>query len=319
MSDLDGKLGKTAKTTKGLTVDAQTFGNALSSALIAKGKGPLEAMGNEIDVLKAKGLETFNHLFDGIDTKPITDGIKLIISLGDQGRPSGKMLHEGIKDGLNLVIKALGGMLKEARHIFVQMEIAWVKSGLKMKDVWFAIRVAALGVGIVIAAIGVGLASVVATAAMFAAPFIAALAAATKLWDLLNGPTPGVLQGGGKKIAELGVSTLNGVGGGTTTEAAPAHAEGGLVGRPAPGEFFASVAPGEQIVPKREVPANALAGFPAMMPKTEAPAAGGSGKGVHIEHLELAVHAAGGVTDATQLSVTGLTLALERFQLASGR
>lgn len=34
-----------------------------------------------------------------------------------------------------------------------------------------------------------------------------------------------------------------------TVETSPAHAEGGVVGRPAPGEFWASVAPGETIVP----------------------------------------------------------------------
>jgi hypothetical protein len=41
--------------------------------------------------------------------------------------------------------------------------------------------------------------------------------------------------------------------------------------------------------------------------------------GVTIGHLELTIQAPQGVTDATSLSVMGLTVALERMQLASGR
>ena len=77
---------------------------------------------------------------------------------------------------------------------------------------------------------------------------------------------------------------------------APANAAGGLIERPAPGEFFASVAPGERILP-----------------------AGASGGGVQIGTLNLHIEAKDGVTDAQDLSIMGLTLAFERLQLAGGR
>jgi hypothetical protein len=55
-----------------------------------------------------------------------------------------------------------------------------------------------------------------------------------------------------KAVSGLASSAVNaflpGVGGGGS-HTAPAHATGGLVGRPAPGEAFASVAPGEAILP----------------------------------------------------------------------
>ena len=55
------------------TVDAAKFGDALKDSLTEKGKGPLEAMGNELGTLGKKAKETFDHLFDDIDTSSITD------------------------------------------------------------------------------------------------------------------------------------------------------------------------------------------------------------------------------------------------------
>jgi predicted nucleic acid-binding Zn-ribbon protein len=55
----------------------------------------------------------------------------------------------------------------------------------------------------------------------------------------------------------------------------PPHAEGGIVGAPAPGEFWASVAPGEQIVPAGASP-------------------GGGGGGITIQTLNVNIEAKGG-------------------------
>ena len=82
-----------------------------------------------------------------------------------------------------------------------------------------------------------------------------------------------------------------------------------MVQQPAPGEYFASVAPGEIILPQRQ----------ARELTSPSAANDGSSGGVRVEHLELTIMAPHGVTDAEQLSVVGLTLALERLQLASGR
>ena len=99
---------------------------------------------------------------------------------------------------------------------------------------------------------------------------------------------------------------------------APAHAQGGMVHRPAAGEFFASVAPGEMILPRRDVQEISGSGLgPGRFPVANTNAS--ASPGVHIDHLAITIEAPHGVTDATSLSVTGLTLALERFQLASGR
>ena len=110
---------------------------------------------------------------------------------------------------------------------------------------------------------------------------------------------------------------------GTVTPGAYAlapHADGGMVTgihdgraevRPAPGEGLASVGRGEMILPAGRT----------ISPSTGPPPANdnaGSG-GVRVENLTIHIDAPAGVTGAQELSVTGLTIALERLQLAVGR
>lgn len=354
---------------KGGTIDAQRFGNALSATLVERGKEPLAAMGNELGTLLQKGKETFEHLFDGIDASPITDAIKSVISLGDVASPSGANLKKGIGEGIQGIINWLGKMLTEAEVVFLTMELYAVTHRKQLQSIergFGLVGTSILGVGKIIewlipkaevisrvlAGIGTGGLSEVAIAG-------------TKLGLAI-----------GDKIAPPAPSA------GLGAKAAPAHAAGGMVHKPAAGEFFASVAPGEMILPRQQSrqTLGMSAGFgqsqpmmgprePMMMPRQRAPMAmGGSGLsigarayegprempqvrrqmrevsgpgigagarsmmsasaantnargggGTHIDHLELTIQAPSGVTDATSLSVTGLTLALERLQLASGR
>jgi hypothetical protein len=139
VTDVADRMGiSTKKLTAGLkagTVDAQAFGNALSDTLIEKGKKPLEAMGDELSTLKQKGLETLNHLFDGIDPKPLTDAIKSVIDLGDQGEPSGQALKKGVTSGVNAIIRALGAGITKAEIFFLRLELRALELELKLKPV----------------------------------------------------------------------------------------------------------------------------------------------------------------------------------------
>ena len=109
----------------------------------------------------------------------------------------------------------------------------------------------------------------------------------------------------------------------------PGHASGGIVtgiigGRAqvqaAPGEGLASIGVGERILPAREsrqVQPYAFGG--GFAPFQQQPQNDNGGRGVHVGHLEVHITAPQGVTDAKELSVVGLTIALERLQLAVGR
>lgn len=278
----------TAKLKAG-TIDAEKFGEALRTTLTEKGKGPLEAMSNEVGTLKQKGMETFQHLFDGIDTKPITDAIKGLIGIADQANPSGRSLKEGIGGALQGIINWLGKMGHEAKIVFLEMELYAVKHKGQLK---------LLAEGF----------------AMMGNTILHATGALESLLSAASKPPPAWL------MALLGVTANAALGGGalgSVAGAAVGHAEGGLVKRPAAGEFFASVAPGEMILPQRGVRELAGGGLGPMGRAAVAANTNGSGRSVHIG--QIVIQAPNGVTDAQQLSVTGLALALERYQLGSGR
>ena len=96
----------------------------------------------------------------------------------------------------------------------------------------------------------------------------------------------------------------------------------GVMGEPAAGEKFASVAPGEMILPKdtvRQIAGSGLGPASASYSTTNVANTNGGEGGVHIGTLHLHIDAPEGVTDATQVSATGLAIALQRYQLASGR
>jgi hypothetical protein len=67
----------------------------------------------------------------------------------------------------------------------------------------------------------------------------------------------------------------------------------------------------------REISGNAIGGLSARA--IMAPAANSNGSGASISGVTINITAPHGVTDAASLSATGLVVALERLQIASGR
>ena len=287
VTEIARKLGmSTQQLAAGLkagTVDAQAFGNALSTTLVQKGKGPLDAMGDSLTTLEAKASETWRHLFDGIDPAPIVDALKSVIRLGDQGSPSGKNLKDGIQAGVQGVINFLGRMITEAEVFFLRLELYAVQNKPYLLGIAGAFETIAKDI-------------VAATAAL--GTLISYIPSLKTMQLALSGITGGLIaptnSSAGALAAGAGGQGLGS--GGVKSLTSPAHADGGIVGRPAPNEIFASVKPGERIVPE-----------------------GQSGSGVHVDRLEIHITAPNGVTDAHAMSVTGLSLALERLQLAGGR
>ena len=302
-TDIAQKMGITVQALgaglKAGTIDAQAFGNALSDTLVRKGKGPLEAMGSELGTLEAKASETFRHFFDGIDTKPLTDALKSVIRLGDQGNPSGKALASGVKGGLNEIFVELGHGVTEAEVFFLTLELYALETGITAKGA--------------IKGVEAGVRSLVFVAETLVLPFTAALHAAEALYGLVDSHT-GKVEGGTKIGALGGGGSLLGPG----IAKAPANANGGLVAKPASGEMFASVAPGESILPARQTRqiAEMGKGSAAALARPQNDNGGG---GVHVDRVEVNITAPHGVTGAKELSVTGLTIALERIRLAAGR
>ena len=299
-TDIADRMGITVQqlgaSLKAGTVDAQAFGNALSDTLVAKGRDPLRAMGDELGTLKAKGLETFRHLFDDVNVEPITDALHWLIQLGDQGEPSGQAMKEGITGTLNAIARELGDAMVSAEVFFIDLETAAVRSGVTMGDVTNAIHT-----------VGAAVREAIDFVDAFSASFQESYAWASKIGDALA-PVSDFLR---NPLTSLSSPLGGGVG------SAPPHAQGGLV-QPAPGERFASVAPGEAIVPASKL-AQTVPLREVSAPQRQAVANDNGGTTLHVESLTVNVQAAGGVTNAHELSVSGLTVALERLALASGR
>jgi hypothetical protein len=272
------------------TIDAQAFGNALSTTLVEKGHKPLEAMGDDIKVIGQKGLETFEHFFDGIDTSPLIEAFKSVVSLGDQGEVSGAILKQGITGALNEVIKWLAEGVTQAELFFLDLEVGAVKSGVGLKDVKEVLQETS---------------DALKTAKSWAEAFYTVLEAV--------GHVSGKIYDDVSKFGSLPTvsGTLRGTSLGKEYEQAQGHADGGMVKQPASGEAFASVAPGEFILPRRIVD---------LLRQSDAgnDNAGG-GSGAQIGELHVHIDAKEGVTNATELSASGIATALERFQIASGR
>ena len=79
---------------------------------------------------------------------------------------------------------------------------------------------------------------------------------------------------------------------------------------------MASVEPGEMILPRR---ITRQIQNEAASPRPQAMAGGDTVNHYHFDGLQLTIQAPQGVTDATAVSATGLSVALERLQLGSGR
>lgn len=102
------------------TVDAQTFGDALSEAIIEKGQGPLENLRTDLGTITAHAHESFTKLFEGIDSEPFKVGLADLVGIMDQGTASGDALHWGIKSLLDEAFKLGTEALPVVKHFFLE-------------------------------------------------------------------------------------------------------------------------------------------------------------------------------------------------------
>ena len=283
------------------TADAGKFGAALEIAVAKKGRAPLQGLMGDFSTVLAKGKESFEKLFDAIDFKPLAEAAGNFFAIIGGGEASGKQMKSGIGGALNSIVSSLGEATETAEFWFLTVELWSVKNKASIKMMWAAgLEAGGMFVNILKEAsreLG-GIAKMV----IKVGEGIGWIGAHTGLIDV-KGATPLTPE-------QWQAQQSKGL------PAAPAHASGGLVMQPAPGEAFASVAPGEYILPKDRSPYSATSS-PAST-AADPMMSGGKG-GVHVDRMDLHIEAPGGVTNANEITVTGLTMALERLQLAVGR
>ena len=90
------------------TQDAGAFGTALLNAIDKKGRGPLKAMWADLDTLEKKGREFAQNFFQDVNLTPAIDAMQRFFSLLDQSTAAGNDLESGITKGVNGIVKAFG-------------------------------------------------------------------------------------------------------------------------------------------------------------------------------------------------------------------
>jgi hypothetical protein len=369
VTDVATRMGQSVKDLeaglKAGTTDAAAFGEAIERAVIDKGRGPMQALNESLGVLRAKGAETFAHLFDDINVAPLTDAIQSVIDLGDQGEPSGQVLKRGITAGVNGIIQALGYGITEAEIFFLKLEIYAVELEIKFRPLIRALekigvlgsadvpgpqdaskkvpgasslgsdlldtisgsqQAFSLGGPIVGAAYALGSGIVTALAAGIRSDVGDVSAAGSEMGGAaIDGARKKVDAHSPSRVAlKLGAFTGAGFGLGVLSARPMVQQAGARVGGAAVGGIgfgASSFAATPNLAPRigRRIAAQGLGPSLSESLRGNSGSFGASrvGGGIHIESVT--VQAPHGITNAQDVTVTGLTIALERMQLAAGR
>lgn len=160
--------------------------DAVTKALGEKSAGPLAGQMSELSTIVAKGKDAFVRLFEGVDVKPLTDGIKSFFSVFDLANPSGQAIKEGIGGAMNFVFRVAGDVFEFLRKAFLHLMIWGLEAAIFVKPIirsfteWFdkvhgvqilftALKGLAIVLGSIAAAAGIVLVVGGAVVSMFSA------------------------------------------------------------------------------------------------------------------------------------------------------
>lgn len=245
------------------TIAADKGIDALNDVLQRKGVGALSNTMGEVAVMGRKVGEAWAHMFDAVDVKPIVASFRQMVSVLDTTLPSGRAMKMTITDAFNAIVKAGAVMVRDLTIGFLYTELAvlrlmhvlapvilqfreWQKNGTAAAAWNLMLGTAA----VILVTIGVAIGAVVLAAIRIGQAFMWAVQKVLELKQAVTGV--GQAAPNMTKVMTGHASTLSGAGGagGIEIGTAPAHASGGRVMQPASGEVFASVAPGEIIIPR---------------------------------------------------------------------
>lgn len=198
VSDVARQMGISATTLqaklKAGTVSAKDFGDALDRALIQKGAGPLARLSGSMDVLQKKFSEAIGDIFEDVDISPFIDAMKDFLGIFTQGTESGKAMKTVFAGFFTSFFQLAGKAVLIAKTLFLGMIILGLKAYIAIKPFIPALKI----LGMVVAAAGlafaatflpavaasiVALGSLIATAAVAAAPFVLIGAAVVAVYE----------------------------------------------------------------------------------------------------------------------------------------
>lgn len=141
VNDVAKKMGvsseKLAADLKAGTVNADKFGDALQTALIEKGAGPLEKMGLSLKNLKGMFQQYIGDMFEDMSdaVDPFMAEVKQLFSIFSQSKPSGQAMKAGIGGFFREVFKVLTKVVPMVRHFLLDMIILGLKAYIAIKPI----------------------------------------------------------------------------------------------------------------------------------------------------------------------------------------
>jgi hypothetical protein len=220
---------------------------ALQKILTEKGARAVAGEMATLPVIINKAQEAFAHLFDGVDVRGFLGELMSLGSILDSNSINGMIWHAQIKQAFDGAVQLATKMVRGVKLGLIELEIAYLKFEIRnaaLVRAWMKLHVAGLLVSGVLLAIQAALTQVLTLVQIVVAPFTALAWAVEKLVNAIG-------VGSERGMGATGIRpTLAGPP--ESVPRAPGHAKGGMVMRPSEGEYFASVAPGEVIVPGDE-------------------------------------------------------------------
>lgn len=323
------------------TVDATKFGNAMEETFIERGGGGLDAMWMNTGRIVAKLKHSFGELFSDVDTKPLTDAMRGLLELFDQAQPSGEGMKTTFTSVFNSLVKDIAWAIVEGEVMFLELEVFALSTKLAFKPLLEIIK----DIGAALNFVGTAIGAIKPPGSPAEPP----KSVQEMKFDAVSTIVQGPLSLLTKAVGESGIDIGNALSSGMIVgiigalglvkqaghQAGEAGAQGAREGAQvhSPSELTkrvgAMMSEGLAIgmvdssgMPERagrQISGAALGGMTASAMMAGAANDGAGGRSITISGLTIHITAPQGVTDANALSATGLVVALERLQLASGR
>lgn len=213
VADVAMKMGLTANQLrnqlKAGTVDAKEFGDAMQSALIDKGAGPLARMAGSLGAMWDRFKQSITDMFADVDAGPFLDAMKDLLSIFGAGTASGQTMKAAITGFFNGVFKAAAVVIPYIKLFFENLIIWALKAYIFLKSHWDTIKIIFKGVGVVAVMV---LGAMAVAAAIVIAPFAAMAAAGLAIASALGfviGKIYEFIGGAGKALSDWANSAVD--------------------------------------------------------------------------------------------------------------
>ena len=139
VEDVAAKMGMSAadlsKQLEKGTVDAKKFGDALNTALVEKGAGPVADAAMDLGNMWKKAKESVGKFFEDINIEPFLKEVKALFGILDQANPSGQALKAGIGGAFQKLFDVATKLVPLVRRMFLELIIYGLKAYIALKPV----------------------------------------------------------------------------------------------------------------------------------------------------------------------------------------